>query len=70
MYNCKLDEKISWMYKILKLPLSHVPYFLYPRIYRITDIGFVVRKTKFMNISNIGLRLRWVCWGVTIYVQT
>ena len=29
------------MYKILNMPHSHTPYFFYPRIYRVTDIGFV-----------------------------
>lgn len=35
----KIDEKIHWMYKILRMPISHVPYFFYPRIYKVTDVG-------------------------------
>ena len=27
------------MYRVLSLPPSHVPYFFYPRVYRVTDIG-------------------------------
>ena len=36
---CKIDEKIYWMYKLLGMPLSFIPYFFYPRIYKVTDIG-------------------------------
>ena len=35
----KLDEKIFWMYKLLKMPNSHIPYFFYPRVYKVTDVG-------------------------------
>jgi hypothetical protein len=35
----KIDEKIYWAYKILKMPNSHMPYFFYPRVYKITDVG-------------------------------
>jgi hypothetical protein len=35
----KLDEKIHSMYKILRMPLSHMPYFFYPRVYKVTDVG-------------------------------
>ena len=39
LYNCKLDDKIAWMYKVMSMPHSISPYFMYPRIYRVTDIG-------------------------------
>ena len=35
----KLDDKIFWMYKLLKMPNSHMPYFFYPRVYKVTDVG-------------------------------
>lgn len=35
----KIDDKINWVYKLMKMPLSQMPYFLYPRIYKITDVG-------------------------------
>lgn len=34
----KIDDKIHGVYKILKMPISQMPYFLYPRIYKVTDI--------------------------------
>ena len=40
-YNCKLDDKVSWLQRILTMPQSHVPYFFYPRVYRVTDVGFM-----------------------------
>jgi len=39
LYNCKLDAKIYWVYKILRMPISMTPYFFYPRIYRVTMVG-------------------------------
>jgi protein transport protein SEC24 len=39
--NSKLDEKVAWLQKLLSLPHSLTPYLLYPRIYRVTDIGGV-----------------------------
>lgn len=45
------------MYKILSMPHSLVPYFFYPRIYRVTDIGFVVRSILPFDLP-VGLRLR------------
>ena len=39
MYNCKLDDKVNWIYKLMRMPLSHVPYFFYPRIYKVTMVG-------------------------------
>lgn len=40
----KIDDKIFWMYKILKMPMSHMPYFFYPRIYKVTDVGTQVSR--------------------------
>jgi hypothetical protein len=34
----KLDYKISSIYTLLNMPISRIPYFFYPRIYKITDI--------------------------------
>jgi protein transport protein SEC24 len=41
LYNCKLDAKIYWVYKIMRMPISMTPYFFYPRIYRVTMVGEV-----------------------------
>ena len=41
LYNCKLDAKIYWVYKILRMPISMTPYFFYPRVYRVTMVGEV-----------------------------
>jgi hypothetical protein len=37
--NCKLDEKVYCINKLLTKQLSHVPYFFYPRVYRVTMVG-------------------------------
>lgn len=49
LQGCKLDEKISWLYKIMRMPISQVPYFFYPRIYRVSDIGQDVRHLNFLT---------------------
>ena len=36
---CKLDEKVYWLHKLLRMSLTQMVYFFYPRIYRVTDIG-------------------------------
>lgn len=36
---CKLDEKVVSIYKMLKMPPSQMPYFFYPRVYKVTDLG-------------------------------
>lgn len=36
---CRLDEKIASIYKLLKMPHSQMPYYFYPRIYKVTDLG-------------------------------
>ena len=41
--NAKIDEKVYWVYKILSMSMTHVPYFFYPRIYKINDIIYTVR---------------------------
>ena len=41
--NTKIDDKVHWIYKILSMPMSQVPYFFYPRIYKVNDIIYTVR---------------------------
>lgn len=42
MPNTKLDEKIYWTLKLMQMPMTHFPYFFYPRVYRVTDIAETV----------------------------
>lgn len=51
----KLDYKISSIYSLLNMPISRMPYFFYPRVYKITDIDNPV--SILVIISVIGLRL-------------
>ena len=34
----KIDDKIHWIYKLLRMSLSQLPYFFYPRVYRVTGL--------------------------------
>jgi len=34
----KLDEKYAWINKILGMPMAHLAWLCYPRIYKISDI--------------------------------
>ena len=58
MQGCKLDEKITWIYKLLNMPISQIPYFFYPRIYKVSDIGEEVR-IQLINV--IGVQLGIIC---------
>jgi protein transport protein SEC24 len=40
--NTKVDDKVYWIFKILSMSLTHVPYFFYPRIYKVNDIIYTV----------------------------
>jgi len=35
----KIDDKIYWIYKLLRMSLSQLPFFFYPRVYKVTDIN-------------------------------
>ncbi len=67
LQGCKLDEKITWIYKLLNMPISQIPYFFYPRIYKVSDIGEEVR-ILFNNV--IGLQLGIICRRCYIYDKT
>lgn len=43
--NTKIDEKIYWTYKILSMSLQQIPYFFYPRIYKVNDIIYTVNNS-------------------------
>ena len=48
MQNTKLDDKVACIKKFLQMPLNLVPYFLYPRIYKVTDVYSSVSFSKVM----------------------
>ena len=62
--NSRLDEKIHWIHKFMSMPLNLIPYYFYPRIYKVTDIGedvrfdiyFVLNILYFSNPMDIMIR--------------
>lgn len=49
LHNTKLDDKIYLMSRYMGMGLNMIPYYFYPRIYRITDIGENVSILRSIN---------------------
>ena len=67
--NTKIDDKIFWIHKIMGMSLGTIPYFFYPRIYKVTDIAENV-SIQINNFITICTDIIWVCRGrITVFNQ-